>query len=89
MASAMHTFLIEEKIMGYFDGPKRKVRTIEMLEISDVLEIVFRDLERYNVPDKICAEIFLKYIKPLKIETDKIKEEYSKKSVSIYTRENN
>ena len=70
--------------MGYFDGPKTKVRTIEMLEISDIMEIVFRDLERYNVPDKYCGEIFLKYIKPMKIETDKLKEEYMNKKISPY-----
>lgn len=63
--------------MYYKQCKYRTVKTIEMLEISDVSEIVMRDLERYCVPDDEFIKIFMDYIKPLWKATDKLKKKYS------------
>lgn len=59
------TFFMGEIIMSYFDKPIKKVRTIEMLEISDIPEITVRDLERYSIPGPEIVEFLTKYVFPL------------------------
>ena len=62
--------------MSYFDRPFPKARTIETLEISDVMEIVARDMARYNVTDEETIRLITKYVIPMKKESDEIKAKY-------------
>ena len=64
--------------MSYFDRPFSKARTIETLEISDVMEIVARDMARYNAPDEEAVRLITKYVIPMKKESDEIKLKYRK-----------
>ena len=57
--------------MSYFDRPFPKARTIETLEISDVMEIVARDMARYNAPDEEAVRLITKYVIPMKKKATK------------------
>ena len=65
--------------MLHLDSIVKKARTIEMLEICDVLEIVVRDLNRYGVPDKEINNFVLEHVIPLKVESEKLKFKYTEK----------
>ena len=65
--------------MDYFDRVVPKARTIETLEISDILEIVGRDLRRYNVPDEKIVDFYEEHVFPLKRASDKLILKYNKK----------
>jgi len=65
--------------MDYFDRVVPKARTIETLEISDILEIVSRDLKRYNVPEREITNFFVDYVFPLKRAADKLILKYNPK----------
>ena len=58
--------------MDYFDRVVPKARTIETLEISDILEIVGRDLKRYNVPDDEIVDFYTEHVFPLERASDKL-----------------
>ena len=65
--------------MGYFDRAVPKARTIETLEIFDVLEIVVRDFQRYNVPDGEITAFLAEYVFPLKKAADELILKYNPK----------
>ena len=62
--------------MNYFDRLVEKARTIDTLEISDILEIVVRDFKRYNVPDEEINKFVLEYVIPMKCDSEKIKAKF-------------
>ena len=62
--------------MDYDKLPIRRIRSIEMLTIDDVREIVIRDLERYGVPIDETGKILRECVTQLENETDKLKKKY-------------
>lgn len=65
--------------MIYCNPPVKKLRTIETLEIFDIMEIVMRDLARYGVPDGEVANFLIEYVMPLHRESESLKSKYTNK----------
>ena len=57
----------------------KRPRTIDRLEISDCIEIIINDLERYGVPQELIVDLLTYFFNPLRAKSDELKKEYADK----------
>lgn len=65
-------------MVDLYKYPPKSPRTIDVLKITDCIEIIVNDLARYGVPEKLAIELIMEYFLPLKKITDNLKDEYGK-----------